>query len=133
MTQRISRAAGYGLAAVAYLAQNSKDGPVMSQEIADTYDLPLAFLLKVMQQMVMANILRSKRGPRGGFTLARPAKDITMLQIIEAVDGPFIQIMEMAEITHQAPFAKGIEQVAHDALDKARDKFQKAKLSRLIG
>ncbi len=133
MTQRISRAAGYGLAAAAYLAQNSKDRPVMSQEIADTYDLPLAFLLKVMQQMVMANILRSKRGPRGGFTLARPAKDITMLQIIEAVDGPFIQIMEMAEITHQAPFARGIEQVADDALDKARDRFQKARLSRLIG
>ena len=133
MTQRISRAAGYGLAAVAYLAQKSKDGPVMSKEIADTYDFPLAFLLKVMQQLVMANILRSKRGPRGGFTMARPAKDITMLEIIEAVDGPFIQMMEIAEITHQAPFAKQIEQICDDAIDKARDKFQKAKLSRLIG
>ena len=97
MTQRISRAAAYGLAAVAYVAKNSKDGPVMSKEIADTYDFPLAFLLKIMQQMVMANILRSKRGPRGGFTMARPAKDISMLEIIEAADGPFVQRMEMVE------------------------------------
>ena len=56
-----------------------------------------------------------------------------MLKIIEGVAGPFKQNKEMAEITHQAPFALGIEQVAHDALDKARDKFQKARLSRLIG
>lgn len=133
MTQRISRAAGYGLAAVAYVAKNSKDGPVMSMEVAKTYDFPLAFLLKIMQQLVMANILISKRGPRGGFTMARPAKDVTMLEIIEAVDGPFIQMMEIAEITHQAPFAKQIEQICDDAIDKARDKFQKAKLSRLIG
>ena len=105
MTQRISRAAGYGLAAVAYVAKNSKDGPVMSMEIAKTYDFPLAFLLKIMQQMVMANILISKRGPRGGFTMARPAKDISMLEIIEAADGPFVQRMEMVEISHKAPFA----------------------------
>jgi Rrf2 family protein len=133
MTQRISRAAAYGLAAAAHVAKKSKDGPVMSKVIADKYDFPLAFLLKIMQQMVMANILRSKRGPRGGFTLARPAKDISMLDIIEAVDGPFIQMMEMVELTNKAPFAKRIEQVGNDAIDKARDKFQKAKLSRLIG
>ena len=132
MTQRISRAAAYGLAAVAYVAKNSKDGPVMSKEIADTYDFPLAFLLKIMQQMVMANILRSKRGPRGGFTMARPAKDISMLEIIEPADGPYIQMMEMVELTNKAPFAKRMEQIGHDAINKARDKFQKAKLSRLI-
>ncbi len=120
------------MAAVAYVAKNGKDGPVMSMEIAKTYDFPLAFLLKIMQQMVMANILISKRGPRGGFTLARPAKDVSMLDIIEAVDGPFIQMMEMAELTNKAPFARRIEQVGNDAIDKARDKFQKAKLSRLI-
>lgn len=133
MTLRISRAAGYGLAAVAYVAKNSKDGPVMSMEVAKAYDFPLAFLLKIMQQLVMVNILMSKRGPRGGFTMARPVKDVTMLEIIEAVDGPFVQMMEMAEITHQAPFAKQIEQICNDAIDKARDKFQKARLARLIG
>jgi len=132
MTLRISTAASYGLAAVAYVAKNGKDGPVMSVEIAETYDMPLAFLLKIMQQLVMANILISKRGPRGGFTMARPPKDISMLEIIEAVDGPFIQVLEMAEVTHQAPFALKMEQVCHDAINKARDKFQKTKLSRLI-
>ena len=132
MTQRISRAAGYGLAAVAYIAKNGKDGPVMSTEVAETYDFPLAFLLKIMQQMVMANILVSKRGPRGGFSLARPAKDISMLEIIEAADGPFVQRMEMTEITHNAPFAKRVEQVGNEAIDKARDRFQKTKLSKLI-
>jgi len=86
MTLRISTAASYGLAAVAYVAKNGK----------------------------------------------RPPKDISMLEIIEAVDGPFIQVLEMAEVTHQAPFALKMEQVCHDAINKARDKFQKTKLSRLI-
>ena len=93
MTQRISRAAAYGLAAVAYVAKNSKDGPVMSKEIADTYDFPLAFLLKIMQQMVMANILRSKRGPRGGFILCN--KELAL-----AIDAAVFPEMQGGPLMH---------------------------------
>ena len=84
---RISRSTGYALLAVGYIAKNQKEqGIVLSQRIAKAYKIPLEYLLKILQQLVRANVLRTKRGPRGGFTLAKPPKKITMLQIVEAVE-----------------------------------------------
>jgi len=80
----------YGLMAVGYIARNST-GPkdtVMAKKIAVEYGIGWEYLLKVLQQLVRANVLRSKRGPRGGFTLARPLSEISMLDVIEAVEGP---------------------------------------------
>ena len=85
---RVSRSTGYALLAVGYIAKNQGDGVVLSQDISRQYDIPLEYLLKILQQLVRANVLRSKRGPRGGFSLAKPTNKITMLEVIEAVDGP---------------------------------------------
>ena len=68
---RVSRSTGYALLAVGYLAQHQDEGIILSQDIAKKYNIPLEYLLKILQQLVRANILRSKRGPRGGFNLAR--------------------------------------------------------------
>lgn len=61
----ISRSTGYGMVAAGYVAMNDKDGPVLANAISKAYNIPLEYLLKIMQQLVRANILRSKRGPRG--------------------------------------------------------------------
>ena len=109
------------------------DGLVMAAKVAKAYDIPLEYLLKIMQQLVRANVLNSKRGPGGGFSLARPATEITMLEIVEAVDGPWRQNMEMAELTKNAPFAVKMEEIAEEALAKAKAKCAGIKLSKLIG
>jgi Rrf2 family protein len=57
-------------------------------EIAREERLPDKFLVKLLGQLVKARVVRSVKGPGGGYSLARPAKEITLLQIIEAVDGP---------------------------------------------
>ncbi len=130
---RLNRSVGYGLMAVAYVALHSKDGLVMAAKVAKAYNIPLEYLLKIMQQLVRANVLSSKRGPGGGFSLARPAKEITMLEIIEAVDGPWRQNMEMAALTKNAPFAVKMEEIAEEALAKAKARCASVKLSKLIG
>lgn len=129
---RLNRSVGYGLMAVAYVALHQDEGLIMAAKISKAYKIPLEYLLKIMQQLVRVNVLRSKRGPGGGFSLAKPAKDITMLEIVEAVDGPLRQNMEMAALTKNAPFAVKMEKIAEEALAKARDKCQSVKLSKLI-
>jgi Rrf2 family protein len=64
-----------------------KPGYVMLDRLVENAALPREFLAKIFRQLVEGGILASAKGPGGGFSLARPAHDITLLQIIEAVDG----------------------------------------------
>ena len=64
-----------------------KDKGTTAAVIAEKYELPPAYAAKIMGQLAKANIFRSDRGPMGGFTLARPANKITLLEIFEAVNG----------------------------------------------
>jgi Rrf2 family protein len=82
---QLSRHADYALRVVLDLAPN------VSSRIADIArrrGAPSAFLAKIVRSLVRAGLLRSVRGRHGGVSLARPASRITVLQVIEAVDGP---------------------------------------------
>ncbi len=130
---RISRSTGYALLAVGYIAKNQKEqGIVLSQRIAKAYKIPLEYLLKILQQLVRANVLRSKRGPRGGFTLAKPPKKITMLQIVEAVDGPMVSQLNLKEQAPKEKFSARSEQAYEKAIAQAKSVFDKAKLADLL-
>ena len=130
---RISRSTGYALLAVGYIAKNQKEqGIVLSQRIAKAYKIPLEYLLKILQQLVRANVLRSKRGPRGGFTLAKPPKKITMLQIVEAVDGPMVSQLNLKEQAPKEKFSTRSEQAYEKAIAQAKSVFDKAKLADLL-
>jgi Rrf2 family protein len=85
---KLSRASSYPLAYLAHLAREKQDRPVASHDVARELDLPERFLLKVLTPLVSMGILRSVKGPNGGYSLARPPKDITLLEVVEAVDGP---------------------------------------------
>ncbi|MEU1125969.1 Rrf2 family transcriptional regulator [Streptomyces sp. NPDC005899] len=62
-------------------------GPVGSGRLADAHGLPAAYLNKQLQQLVKAGLLTSTPGPRGGFRLARPLEAITLLDVVEAIEG----------------------------------------------
>ena len=130
---RISRTTEYGLAAVVCVAQNCADGRVMAGRIAKEYNFPTEYLLQVMQQLVRAGILTSKKGPNGGFNLARPAKEITMLEIVEAIDGPVIVPMNLVEQTGGKPFAKKIEKIFLNVSEAMKVSYAKVKLADLAG
>lgn len=129
---RISRSTGYALLAVGYLATNQKDGIILSQSISKKYNIPLEYLLKILQQLVRANVLRSKRGPRGGFSLARPITKINMLQIVEAVDGPLVSTLNLAEHAKGEKYSNKCEKAYEKALASARGVFEKTKISDLM-
>lgn len=129
---RISRSTGYGLLAVGYIAKRPEQKIVLSQSISKEYDIPLEYLLKILQQMVRANILRSKRGPRGGFSLSKPINKITMLEIIEAIEGPLLSSLNLIEQAGKEKFCVKCEKVYEKALNQAKNVFDKTKVSELI-
>ena len=129
---KISRSTGYGVLAAGYIARHQKDGIVLSNTISKEYKIPLEYLLKIMQQLVRANILRSKRGPRGGFTLARTTNKITLLDIIEAVDGPLGSQLNLEEHSKRDKFTVKSEKAYAQGLNAARAVYQKTKLSDLL-
>ncbi len=133
---KISTTTQYGLMAVGYIAQNST-GPkdhVMAKNIATKYGIGWEYLLKVLQQLVRANVLRSKRGPRGGFTLGRPLSEISMLDVIEAVEGPMRANVEIDNpaATREVVTSKVME-ACREANDKVKEVYGKAKYSTLLG
>ena len=130
---RVSRSTGYALLAVGYIAKHQGDGVVLSQNISKQYDIPLEYLLKILQQLVRANVLRSKRGPRGGFSLAKPTNKITMLEVIEAVDGPLTGELNLTDHAGHDPYGVRAEQTYNRAISQAKGVFEKAKLSALLG
>jgi Rrf2 family protein len=84
---KLTRASSYALIAVVYIAQQKSTKPVASHNIAKERGIPDRFLLKVLKPLVNARVLRSVKGPNGGYELAKPISEINMLEVIEAVDG----------------------------------------------
>jgi Rrf2 family protein len=87
------------LHAVTSLAQLGPGGTASAAQLAEHYDVPGAYLAKQLQGLVRAGVLIAATGPRGGFRLARPPEEITMLQVVEGVDGtsPFYTCNEIRQ------------------------------------
>ena len=130
---RVNRSTGYALLALGYIAKNQGEGVVLSEDIAQKYDIPLEYLLKILQQLVRANVLRSKRGPHGGFSLAKSAQKITMLEMIEAVNGPLTGELNLPKQTKSDKYGAKVQQTYNRAISQTKSAFQKAKLSNLLG
>ena len=89
---QITRQADYAVRAILHLAQNGHQRMATSA-IADEQRIPPSFLAKIVSQLSIAGLLHTSRGAHGGVTLARDPGDITLFEVIEAIDGP-IQLNE---------------------------------------
>src|SRR4051794_6478055 len=85
---KLTVASSYALHAVVYMARQKKDDPIASHHIAHACGIPERFLLKVLKPLVSAQVLRSTKGPHGGYRLARGPSEISMLEVLEVTDGP---------------------------------------------
>ena len=86
---QVSRKVDYALRAVIHLADEEAAGRICSvSEIANRERIPRQFLEKIVQELIHKGLVRSRRGPRGGYVLARPADKMTFRDVIEAVEGP---------------------------------------------
>jgi len=85
---KLSRTVGYALQATLQLAEADPGTPVPCSQLAANGQMPERFLLQILRNLVTHGILHSTRGVDGGYTLERPASEISLLDLIEAVDGP---------------------------------------------
>ena len=90
---QITRQADYAVRAVLHLARLGGNERAATSAVAEEQRIPPSFLAKIISQLSIAGLLHTSRGARGGVTLAREAKNISLLDVIEAIDGP-IQLNE---------------------------------------
>ena len=88
---RVSAKADYALRAAIELAA-AGDGPVKGERIAQAQEIPLKFLENILVELRHAGIVRSQRGVEGGYWLARPAEEISLAEVIRAVEGPLANV-----------------------------------------
>ena len=86
---RVSAKADYAVRAAAELAAAQKEeSPVKGERLADAQDIPLQFLEHILLELKHHGIVRARRGAKGGYWLARPADEVTIAEIVRAVEGP---------------------------------------------
>jgi Rrf2 family protein len=90
---QITRQADYAVRAVLYLSRVGNNQRSATSTVAQEQHIPPSFLAKIISQLSIAGLLHTSRGARGGVTLAREPGEITLLEVIEAIDGP-IQLNE---------------------------------------
>ena len=86
----LTRQTEYSIRGMLYLAERPEGEVVMLDTIAGAVGAPRPFLAKILQSLAGKGLVRSARGARGGFLLARPAALISLCQIVEAVEGPIV-------------------------------------------
>jgi Rrf2 family protein len=100
---QITRQANYATRAILHLARAGKHDRVATSAVAREQQIPAAFLIKIISQLTNVGILQTARGRRGGVSLAREPRDITLLQVVEAIDGP-IRLNECVTANGTCPF-----------------------------
>jgi Rrf2 family protein len=128
---KLTRASSYALHAVAFMASQKHERPVASHNIAQARNIPERFLLKVLKPLVSARVLLSIKGPNGGYRLAKPAGEITMLEILEAVDGPIRGQAPLIEESNSQLNGK-LETICKQTADQTRKQLEKIKMTELI-
>ncbi len=93
---RITAKADYAVRAALELAASEDGEPVKGEQLSEAQGIPLQFLEHILLELKHARIIRTKRGVRGGYWLARPASEITLADVIRAVEGPLANIQDSA-------------------------------------
>jgi len=128
------KAASYAVLAMVDIArrrQESGAADVQANDIASRFGLPMAYTAKVLSQLARASLLRSGRGPRGGFQLAREPKDITLLQILSAAHAWNDDSLSLAA-SAPAGVRRGVTEALGRAAEQAKSELDRVRLSDLL-
>ncbi len=130
---QITRQADYAVRAVLHLAQMKNSERAATSIVAKEQRIPPSFLAKIISQLSIAGLLHTSRGARGGVTLAREPKDITLLEVIEAIDGP-IQLNECVGSDGLCTFDEGcpIKSVWCEAQEELVARLKKTDFGQLM-
>ena len=87
---QITRQADYAVRAVYHLTKLGPESRAATSQIAEEQHIPPSFLAKIISQLSVAGLLHTSRGARGGVSLARDPEEISLLDVVEAIDGPIL-------------------------------------------
>ncbi len=116
---RLTSATAYAVRTLCHMAR-TPGSPVASHVVAHAEGIPGLFLLKVLRPLVSARILHSLKGPRGGYQLARPADRITLLEVIEAVDGPLLGVVPEVSGQGKRKLDEQLQEVCNRTAERVR-------------
>jgi Rrf2 family protein len=108
----VTAKADYAVRAVVELAGSGQNSPRKVDEVAQAQSIPVSFLENILTQLRSSGIVRSQRGPEGGYWLAKPAEEVNLAQIIRAVEGPLVGVRgQRPEEVEYAGSAESLKQV----------------------
>src|SRR5919198_1456936 len=129
---RLTRASSYALHAVVFMATQKHNKPIPSHLVAQARGIPERFLLKVLKPLVSARVLHSVKGPNGGYRLARQPGDISMLEVVEAVDGPIRGQAPFAEEGNDGKLNRKLDAICKQVADEVRSRLARVRVSDLV-
>jgi|SRR3972149_300470 len=128
---KLSRTVAYAIQATLQLAQTNHLGPVPCSRLAAEGKMPERFLLQILRNLVAHGILCSTRGVEGGYTLDREPEEISLLEIIEAIEGPLCPMIPAAHGLPAGSEAK-LQCALSDITETARKELDAIKLAHLL-
>jgi Rrf2 family protein len=108
----VTAKADYAVRAVVELASGSQSSPRKVDEVAQAQGIPVSFLENILTQLRSAGLVRSQRGPEGGYWLAHPPEEVNLAQVIRAVEGPLVGVrgLRPEEVSYEGS-AESLKQV----------------------
>ena len=94
---RVTTRTRYAIRALYHLAFHRSGAATQAKEIAEVQKIPLRFLEQILQDLRRAGVIEARRGPRGGYALARPPAEISMADVLRAVRGPLEELLGVEE------------------------------------
>jgi Rrf2 family protein len=131
---QVSRKIDYGLRAMIHLSGLPVGKIASLQDLSSTLHLPREFLAKILKVLAAKGLVRSARGAHGGYQLARPPRDISFLEVIEAVEGP-VQLNVCLDHKDRCDVSAGctMYQVWKVGQDRMLEEYRKTSLADLAG
>lgn len=128
---KLSRTVAYALQAMLQLAESNVPTPIPCSRLAAEGAMPERFLLQILRSLVTHGILQSTRGVEGGYSLVKPPNEISLLEIIEAIEGPVgpsLPVTDGLDVANHARLQSALEKVA----TSARKQLASVKLSEMV-
>ena len=103
---RFTKRADYGLMAIHYIAAHDEGGAVSAKRIAEEFHIPPERLAKILQRLAKRKLIASHNGPKGGYVLTQPPEEITVGQVVRALEGPLRIVSCMSETDDCPQFSR---------------------------
>ena len=130
---KLSKTSAHAALAIAFLANQTSDGPTQARSVAEHLGIPTDSALKILQALSRHRLIKSQLGRSGGYLVHRPAETISLLEIVEAIDGPIAGEMPISNHINHLDFSMNILQSAcQHAAEQLRNTLKHYTVSDLV-